>query len=98
MNAPNAVITGTSFQANAAIGGADTGSGYAGTGEGGAIYNVGQQPSLELDACTFNSNIDLGGLSHGVSQGGVLNGDAYGGAIYQTNGNLTIRGGSFTQN
>jgi hypothetical protein len=98
MNAPNAVITGTTFQGNSAIGGADTGSGYAGSGEGGAIMNLGQHPSLQLNACTFQGNTALGGVSRGISQGGLLNGDAYGGAIYHENGDLTIRGGFFTQN
>jgi hypothetical protein len=70
----------------------------AGTGMGGAIFDVGQHPSVELNACNFLGNVALGGATRAAGAGGGYNGQAIGGAIYHNNGDLTIRGGRFAHN
>ncbi|MFO0892729.1 MAG: hypothetical protein U0790_26750 [Isosphaeraceae bacterium] len=98
INSPNTVLVGVTFKNNAAVGGTDTGSGYAGTGKGGAVYIVGQHPSTEFNDCKFTGNAALGGAAGTTGKGGDYNGQGLGGAIFHENGELRVRGGTFSKN
>ena len=94
------MISGSRFQGNSVIGGNDTGSGHVGSGSGGAIYNLGENPVLTISDSAFASNSALGGrrLTSGEPIDEPASGQGSGGAIASQNGTVTINGGGFSGN
>jgi len=99
-NSTGTVISGSRFEGNAAIGGNDTGSGHLGSAGGGAIWSVGEDPTITFFDTTFVGNAALGGRRTvaGESILEAVSGEARGGAISAENGTVTVNGGAFVGN
>jgi hypothetical protein len=101
-NASGTTIVGARFEHNTARGGPDTGSGFAGTGRGGAIASILAQADhrLEVIGSTFRGNRALGGDVPTGTAGPAApgSGGAQGGAIYNDVGTVRVTGGTFAGN